>query len=138
MRKILIGLALVAAAGVSHARSAVPLIEPDRVALVFGATNLTPDLVKQAIARGGQKHGWTVSDEQPGRLRLKYIKQGKHEVVVDVTYDTTGFLVRYVDSTNMKYGSKDGVPVIHPFYNQWVANLSRAISGEASALATSN
>lgn len=132
MKKILWTLALAASMGLAQARNAVMLVEPDRVALASGAVALTPDLVKQAIVRGGSRHGWTVAEDQPGKLRLKFNKENRHEVVVDVSYDETGYLIRYVDSVNMKYEKKDAVTVIHPFYNQWVANLSRAISTEVT------
>lgn len=132
MKKMVVGLILASLVGVSQARSAVPLVEPDRVVLVAGQSALTPDQVKQAIVRGGAKLGWTVASDEPGKLRLKYNKQNKHEVVVDVSYDNAGFQVRYVNSVNMKYEQVNGVAHIHPFYNTWVSNLSRAISSEVS------
>ena len=132
MKKMVVGMILASLVGVSQARSAVPLVEPDRVVLVAGQSALTPDQVKQAIVRGSAKLGWTVASDEPGKLRLKYNKQNKHEVVVDVSYDNAGFQVRYVNSVNMKYEQVNGVAHIHPFYNTWVSNLSRAISSEVS------
>ena len=132
MKKMVVGLILASLVGVSQARSAVPLVEPDRVVLVAGQAALTPDQVKQAIVRGSAKLGWTVASDEPGKLRLKYNKQNKHEVVVDVSYDNAGFQVRYVNSINMKYEQVNGVAHIHPFYNTWVSNLSRAVSSEVS------
>ena len=132
MKKMVVGLILASLVGVSQARSAVPLVEPDRVVLVAGQSALTPDQVKQAIVRGSAKLGWTVASDEPGKLRLKYNKQNKHEVVVDVSYDNAGFQVRYVNSVNMKYEQVNGVAHIHPFYNTWVSNLSRAVSSEVS------
>lgn len=136
MKKIAVSLVLATLLGLAQARSAVPLVEPDRVALMSGATALTPALVKHAVVRGGARHGWVVAKEEPGRLQLKYNKQDKHEVVVDVSFDATGFLIRYVASTNMKFENATGGPVIHPFYNKWVENLSRAILAESSTLST--
>ena len=136
MKKMIIGLALSLLMGAALARSAVVLVEPERVALVSGASPLTRESVRQAIVKGGARHQWTVANDQPGLLQLRYIKEGKHHVVVDVSYDTTGFQIRYVSSTNMKYESTNGVPMIHPFYNKWVTNLSLAISAEASSLPT--
>lgn len=134
MKKMVVGLALAILFGAAQARSAVVLVEPERVVLVSGQPTLTPEMVRHAIVRGGARHAWTVANDLPGVLRLKYIKQDKHEVVVDVSYDTTGFQIRYVSSANMKYESTNGVPMIHPFYNKWVSNLSLAISAEASSL----
>lgn len=138
MKRIVVSLALVTLFGVAQARSAVPLVEPERVALVSGQVALTPELAKQAVVRGGAKHGWTVARDEPGKLQLKFNKQNKHEVTVDVSYDATGFLIRYAGSVNMKYESMGGVPMIHPFYNTWIGNLSRAISVEASGLSAGN
>lgn len=134
MKKMVVGLALTILFGAAQARSAVVLVEPERVALASGQPTLTPEMVRHAIVRGGARHAWTVANDQPGLLRLKYIKQSKHEVVVHVSYDTTGFQIRYVSSANMRYEGTNGVPMIHPFYNKWVTNLSLAISAEASSL----
>ena len=82
--------------------------------------------------RGGARHNWTVAKDESGQLTLKYNKQNKHEVVVDVSYDLSGFQIRYVSSVNMKHDSATGE--IHPFYNKWVANLSQAISTEINQL----
>ena len=138
MKKVVIGLALATLLGVAQARFAVPLVEPERVALVSGTTELTPNMVRQAIVRGGATHDWTVASDQPGKLQLKYNKQNKHEVLVDISYDAAGFLIRYAGSTNMKYENKAGVPMIHPAYNTWVGNLSRAITVEATRLSAGN
>jgi len=134
MKKMIAGLVLASLVGVAQARGTVALLEPERVTVVTGAT-LDPEQMKQAIVRGGAKYDWTVSGEEPGKLRLKYNKQNRHEVEVAVSYDTTGFQIRYVGSVNMKYESKDGVAFIHPGYNTWITNLNRAISSEAGALA---
>ena len=130
MKKMVVGLILASLVGVSQARSAVPMVEPDRVVLVAGQSALTPDQVKQAIVRGSAKLGWTVASDEPGKLRLKYNKQNKHEVVVDISYDNAGFQVRYVNSVNMKYEQVNGVAHIHPFYNTWVNELRTAIDFE--------
>lgn len=134
MKSFVTALALVSVLGLAQARSTVALIEPSRVVLVATAEPLTLDGIRSAIVRGGARHGWTVQNDAPGKMTLKYNKQNKHEVVVDVSYDTTGFQIRYVSSSNMKYEDVGGQALIHPFYNTWVANLSRAISIEASGI----
>lgn len=135
MKKMMAGLTLALVFGAAQARSAVALVEPERVVVAAAPEALTAEQVKQAIVRGGAKYDWTVVREEAGKIQLKYVKQNKHEVVVDITYDATGFQVRYVNSINMKYEVVNGNAMIHPFYNTWVANLSRAISTEATALA---
>jgi len=131
MKTIVCALALSLSLGLAQARSAEPLIEPSRVVLVSGQDR-SLDQLKQAIVRGGARHNWTLAKEEPGKLTLKYNKQNKHEVVVEVSYDLEGFQIRYVSSVNMKHDSATGE--IHPFYNKWVANLSQAISTEINQL----
>lgn len=130
MKKIAAGLALAALLGVAHART-VPLVEQERVALVSTGAALTPELVKQSIVRGGARYEWTVVNEQPGKIQLKHNKQNKHEVTVEVSYDASGFQIRYVSSVNLNYSEKNGAPVIHSIYTIWLANLTRAITAEA-------
>lgn len=134
MKKILIAVALASALGAAQARTTIPLIEQSRISVVspkpIGAAKL-----KQAIARGGARHNWMVVGDVPGKMTLKYIKQGKHEVVVDVSYDDTSFQIAYVSSVNMKYEMEGGKPMIHPFYAKWTENLSRAITVETNQLA---
>ena len=43
--------------------------------------------------------------------------------MVDVSYDTQAFSIRYKDSINLDYG--DGK--IHKNYNGWIENLDREI-----------
>lgn len=131
MKTIVCALALSLSLGLAQARSTEALIEPSRVVLVSGPDR-SLDQLKQAIVRGGARHNWTVAKDESGKLTLKYNKQNKHEVVVDVSYDLSGFQIRFVSSVNMKHDSATGE--IHPFYNKWVANLSQAISTEINQL----
>ncbi len=132
MKKTMVcALALSLSVGLAQARSTEPLIEPSRVLLV-SSQDRSLDQIKQAIVRGGARHNWTLAKDEPGKLTLKYNKQNKHEVVVDVSYDQQGFQIRYVSSLNMKHDSATGE--IHPFYNRWVSNLSQAISMEINQL----
>jgi len=126
---VVLTISLALAAGTAHAsRRAVPLIEPARVELATGA-NENPEVVKDAIIAGGAARGWVAVSSDPGKLRLKYDKQGgKHEVVVDVTYDAKGYQLKYVSSFNMKYENGANGPMIHPFYNKWIDNLIQSIA----------
>ena len=121
-------LSLMLAVG-AHARSAVPLIEPPHIELAVGGDNADTDAVKNAIVAGGAQVQWAVVSSEPGKLRLRYIKNGKHEVIVDALYDATGYQLKYVSSSNMKYDpdSLDG-PVIHPYYNKWIEQLMHSIA----------
>jgi hypothetical protein len=137
MKKIVMGLMLASLLGSAQAVRSV-LLEPERVAVVSNSVTLTPELVKQAIVRGGAKYEWTVVSDEPGKLQLKHNKQNKHEAVVEVSYDATGYQIRYASSVNLKYDNKDGVATIHPAYNIWVGNLSRAITAEVGAPSAAN
>lgn len=131
MKKIAIGLAFTMLLGAASART-IPLVEPERVTLAStSGVALTPELVKQAILRGGARYEWTVVSEQPGKIQLKHNKQNKHEVTVEVSYDASGFQIRYVSSINLNYSEKNGAPVIHSIYTTWLTNLTRAITVEA-------
>ena len=62
-------------------------------------------------------------------LRGTYIV-ANHTVVVDIVPGSSSYSLKYADSINMKYGVENGKPVIHPFYNDWVDQLIRAIDCE--------
>ena len=128
MRKLVITLVLALSAVAAQAREA-PLMEPGRVVLTATSGQ---EAVRAAIIAGSATHGWVVAQEEPGKLTLKYNKQGKHEVVVDALFDAKGYELKYVDSKNMNYAKKDEGTVIHPNYNRWIANLVKAIGLVAS------
>jgi hypothetical protein len=76
--------------------------------------------VHDAIIEVGKRHGWTVSSDEAGKLRLGNTIRGTFKVVVDVAYTGSGMQVDYVSSENLYYQTKHGVPYIHPKYNKWV------------------
>lgn len=128
MRGWLLALAMAASLGTAHGRDA-PMVQPGRVLLAAadGQASAAP-AVRAAILRGAQGLGWSLSAEEPGKLTLKYNKQGKHEVVIQAAYDDKGYELKYVDSTNMNFSrNADGSLQIHPNYNRWIANLIKHI-----------
>ncbi|ODT37254.1 MAG: hypothetical protein ABS55_03805 [Lautropia sp. SCN 70-15] len=130
-RNLAIVLPLVTLTGVAHARTA-PLVEPERMLLPAAQGKARGvDNVRAAIISGGQSLGWSVLQDEPGKLTLKYNKQGKHEVVVDALYDEQSYQLRYVDSTNMNYNKDDSGANIHPNYNRWIRNLIKYIGSAA-------
>ncbi|WP_431049739.1 hypothetical protein [Roseateles sp. L2-2] len=137
MKKLLISAVMAATLGVAAtnalaARTPVPLLEQERVT-VTNAAGKAPgaDAIKDAIIRGGAKRTWQVREEKPGELLMVLDKQnGKHEAVVSVTYDDSSFQIKYVSSKDLLWGTKDGVPQIHPLYNGWVINLGKDIQEE--------
>ena len=135
MKRLAILLMVAALAGSAQARSVVPLIDPPRVTLVPGADGKSPDAaqLRAAIVRGGALHQWTVQSEEPGKLTLRFVKESKHEVVVAVSYDPTGFEIHYVSSIDMKYRMQGGTAEIHPYYNKWVQTLAEDIQRAAQS-----
>ena len=106
-----------------------PLIERDRVELFAPAGKAPSEAeVRSAIVAGGSQLGWVVAGEKPGELTLRYNKQDRHEVTIKVTYDAAGYLIRYVDSKNMRFEStSDKGKLIHNNYNRWTANLIKYV-----------
>jgi hypothetical protein len=128
-------LSLALAAGADAARRPVPLVEPARVELVTDSAKANEESVKNAIIAGGAEFEWVVVSSEPGKLRLKYNKQNKHEVMVDAVYDATGYQIKYVDSMNMQYQKTENGMVIHPFYSRWIDNMMKAIERKYTAAA---
>ena len=121
-------LALAMSSGAAVART-TDLYEPPRI-LTVGSQATDLQHSRDRIIAAGQSLGWAVVRETPELLELQYDKQGKHQVTVSVTYDTSGYLVRYVTSTNLNYAEVDGQRKIHPNYNRWVRNLIKQIGGQ--------
>ena len=71
------------------------------------------------------------ADRQPGVVTLRYAVRG-FSVTVKARYDSNNVTIKYSDSTELGYGTEDGVAVIHPNYNRWVNNLAHDIAAELS------
>ena len=113
------------------ARSAVPLVNYDNIAIVTGSKNAPQiDKVKQAIRVGAAVKGWAVEDAADGSLTASIVVRDKHKVVVKIDYDASKYSIHYKDSAVMKYEISNGQAVIHPFYNVWVGNLKNDINIE--------
>ena len=85
--------------------------------------------VEKAIVRAGTGLSWQMQPQGPGKIQGT-IQQRTHRAVVDISYDTKTFSIKYRDSTNLKY---DGAS-IHKQYNIWIRNLERAITVQLSAI----
>ena len=96
-----------------------PTEAPSRVSL---------ETVTDVILRAGKERGWQMTETRPGLIRGDLVTGGgKHEVVVDVAYDTKTFSITYVDSKNMNYEVNFDGPYIHYKYNRWVRILKEDI-----------
>ena len=93
----------------------------------------TLDQVKQAILNAATttKPAWSMRVEKPGHI-VGSLHIRSHTAVVDITYSTKAYSIKYNTSTNLKYDADDGT--IHSNYNSWIQNLDNAIKGKLSAL----
>ena len=138
MKKIvatLLALVSLLVSGATYARETVPIINIENIAIAT-SNGKTPSLaeLKAAIMRAGLLQQWNMSDAGPGKLTGTLFVRGKHSIAVDITYSTNQFSVIYVNSVNMKYEVKDGVPSIHPSYSKWVQTLVNNIRIETQRL----
>jgi len=125
IRKILLTLALAAMAAPAAAREA-QLMDPGRIHLaVADGPAASATKVRNAIVLAGIARGWTLVEEQPGRLKLTFNKADKHRATIEVHYDERSYDIRYVDSYNLNYAQRGGQAMIHPNYNRWVNNLAQ-------------
>lgn len=86
--------------------------------------NLTMGDVQKAITRAGATLGWQMEDAGPGHM-IGTLHLRNHVAVVDITYDTKSYSIKYKDSTNLQYDASKGE--IHKNYNGWVQNLENGI-----------
>lgn len=115
----------------AFARSPVPIVDfKDQAILTTGDKTLTSAQVKDAIIRAAGSLGWTLAPDGDQKVVATLVVRNKHTVVADVNYTTEKYSVIYKSSINMKYGIEKGVPVVHPFYNDWARSLVGAIRAE--------
>lgn len=105
------------------ARSAGPLVEYEDIAATTGGGQpASSDQIRRAFMAGGARRNWTFTDDGAGKL-VGRLSVRTHQISVDIPIADGKFSIRYKDSVNMKYGEEEGKKVIHPQYNNWVANL---------------
>ncbi|MGA8890654.1 MAG: hypothetical protein WB493_03730 [Anaeromyxobacteraceae bacterium] len=131
IRHCIIAIVFAAVAAPALARSPVPIIDfRDQAFVTVGDKVLTPPQVRDAIIRGAASLGWTLAPAGDQKFLATLVVRNKHTVVTEITYAADKFSVIYMSSNNMKYGIDNGVPVIHPFYNDWARSLVGAIRAE--------
>lgn len=90
----------------------------------------TLEQIKGAIVRGAAVRGWVVKETSPTELEATIVVR-VHTVGVTISFDKKVLSVKYRMSDKMQYGlDEEGVTVIHPKYNGWVANLISDIRKE--------
>jgi hypothetical protein len=131
-RRAFIGAAIMAAfATPAFARDPVQIIDfKDQTILTTGGKTMTPALVRDAIIRAATSLGWALAPDGDQKFVGTLVVRNKHTVVVDISYAPDKFSVAYRSSINMKYDVIRGVPIIHPFYNDWARKLVDAIRVE--------
>ena len=96
----------------------------DAPVVTSGKAATMPEM-QAAIVRAGTSLGWQMTPVRPGlvagRLDLR-----THMAMVDVSYDTRTYNIRYRESTGL---DADGAN-IHKNYNGWIQNLDRNIRAE--------
>jgi hypothetical protein len=113
-----------------------PLVVPPPAEVPGGLSTAQEE---QAIVAAARYRAWTVVDQQPGMIVLKYARED-YSATVSVAYDTKQVTVAYKDSENLgyahkqDYATKETHDVIHPSYNRWVVNLERDIEIEMLVL----
>jgi hypothetical protein len=136
-RTLLAATALAAASAVHAQRHPVPIIDrPNVPALSASGKPVSAEALQQAIIAGGANGArkWNIVPAGDGKtLRGTYIVR-THTVVVEIVPWPGWYSLQYRDSSNMKYDIENGKPVIHPFYNDWVDQLIRAIDAEVKKL----
>lgn len=116
-----------------ESRANKPLVDPAPIVVPEG---LDVAKVKKAIRDGGSRRNWIVSGDEPGKMELT-LSVRSHVLKVLVTYDTESVQVQYLDSTNLDYEVKKGVPHIHKKYMGWVnqnlvGDISKELASEAA------
>jgi hypothetical protein len=123
-RIITLALVLVFALAACSSR---PIRNVDNDPIVTAGRTVTMAEVEQAINRAGASLGWVMTPTRPGlvtgRLAIR-----THVAVVEITYDTKSFSIRYKDSVNLDYDGGN----IHKNYNGWIDNLEREIRANLS------
>jgi len=86
--------------------------------------NLTVQELKQPIESTAMSLGWELSNVVLGRFTgRREWGGGKHNIVVDVSYNPKNFSILYVDSKAMSYTGTS----IHHTYNDMVGELEARI-----------
>ena len=115
------GLALVVLVGCTSR----PIVNVNEAPVVTAGKQATMADVQSAIVRAGAGLGWQMMPVRPGlvagRLELR-----THVAVVDVTYDTRAYSIKYKESVNLDAQGGN----IHKNYNGWIENLDRGIRTE--------
>lgn len=72
------------------------------------------------------QYGWIIEEDRTGLIEARYSKsEGAIVADIRIEYDKTGYVISYVDSSNLDADLEEGV--IHKNYVRWIANLNKSI-----------
>jgi hypothetical protein len=129
-------------------RALVPIVDYKDVTVATSSGKpVTAEQVRDAIVAAGKRLTWDMAFAANNGLVGTLVVNNKHTISVDIGVAADKYSVKYRNSINMKYGlsgrplypsaanpTPEGVPVIHPAYNQWVQTLVTAIDAELRKL----
>jgi len=105
--------------------------DPWRIEFQDGTKQVTRQDIEQVVKIVGATQGWKVANSTEGRMELTNVIR-EHTMSVELTYDATGYGIRYLQSTNLLYKelAKGGgtLRVIHGNYNGWIKDLVAGIN----------
>jgi hypothetical protein len=101
-----------------------PIYDVSGDAITSSKPDLTMDDVSKAIQRAGAGLGWQMQQDGPGHM-IGTLHLRDHVAVVDITYDTKSYSIKYKDSSNLQYDAEKRE--IHKNYNGWIQNLENGI-----------
>ena len=107
-----------------------PIVTIEGAPVITQSEKATMKKVEKAIISAGITRGWQMKPTKPGHI-IATLNLRQHMAMVDITYDTKAYNIRYKDSgPTMLY---DGTN-IHRQYNNWVVNLDRSIRAALSQI----
>jgi hypothetical protein len=132
MRRALLAVMLLGlVAGPAAARDTVPIVDVINEPLQRAdGGRLTDARVMQAIFSAAAQRKWSLGHAANGLVTATLVIRNKHTMVVDIMYSASTISMRYRHSINLKYWVRDGVPYIHPAYNEQAKALLDAIKIE--------
>jgi hypothetical protein len=99
-----------------------PVMNVEDHPLPPGAETLPLDQIGRSIAYGGEQAHWQIEPVAPGRMSGKF-DDGKHEAVINITYDQRAYSISLVNSTNLHQEGDE----IHKRYDKWIRRLEQDI-----------
>jgi hypothetical protein len=132
MRRTLLGFMLLGLmSGPAIARDTVPIVDVINEPLQRAdGGRLTDARVMQAIFSAAAQRKWTLGQAAGGLVTATLVIRNKHTMVVDIMYGASTISARYRSSINLKYWVRNGVPYIHPAYNEQLRAFLDAIKVE--------